>query len=168
MRGGGPRRRVRNLLPGALAKRGVSFGELARRARLSVPVVARLRATHSNPSLDVVERLAAALDRPVEALFRLQAVGRRRPWSGGSPRRGLGPLLAERGWSEEQLARAAGLDRAHLNRIKNGRARPTIGTALAIARALAVPVAIAFPASRARRVRPGRASRAQSQCDFRA
>jgi transcriptional regulator with XRE-family HTH domain len=64
-------------------------------------------------------------------------------------------LLAERGWSDVELAARAGLDRAHVNQVKNGRALPTVGTALAIARALGVPVAEAFPpGSTARRRRP--------------
>jgi transcriptional regulator with XRE-family HTH domain len=39
----------------------------------------------------------------------------------------------------------SGLDRAHVNQVKNGRAAPTVATALALARALDVPVATAFP-----------------------
>jgi transcriptional regulator with XRE-family HTH domain len=54
-------------------------------------------------------------------------------------------LLAERGWSDTVLASRARLDRAHVNQVKNGRALPTVATALAIARALGVPVATAFP-----------------------
>ena len=60
-------------------------------------------------------------------------------------RNALSRLLASRGWTDARLAARAGLDRAHLNQLKNGRALPTVGTALAIARALGVPVAIAFP-----------------------
>jgi transcriptional regulator with XRE-family HTH domain len=57
----------------------------------------------------------------------------------------VGRLLAERGWSDARLAARARLDRAHVNQVKNGRALPTVATALAIARALGVPVADAFP-----------------------
>jgi transcriptional regulator with XRE-family HTH domain len=60
-------------------------------------------------------------------------------------RNALGPLCARRGWSDVDLAARAGLDRAHVNQVKNGRAAPTIATALALARALGVPVALAFP-----------------------
>ena len=60
-------------------------------------------------------------------------------------RNAVAPLLAARGWSDTRLARAAGLDRAHVNQVKNGRALPTVATALAIAAALRVPVAVAFP-----------------------
>jgi len=66
----------------------------------------------------------------------------------------IGRLLAARSWSDTELARRAGLDRAHVNQVKNGRALPTVATALAICRALGVPVAAAFPpGSSARRVR---------------
>jgi transcriptional regulator with XRE-family HTH domain len=57
----------------------------------------------------------------------------------------LAPLLAARGWTDATLAARAGLDRAHVNQLKNGRALPTVATALAVARALGVPVAAAFP-----------------------
>ena len=60
-------------------------------------------------------------------------------------RNALVRLLAERGWSDAELAARAGLDRAHLNQVKNGRALPTVATALVLARALGVPVATIFP-----------------------
>jgi transcriptional regulator with XRE-family HTH domain len=64
-------------------------------------------------------------------------------------------LLAARGWSDTELAARAGLDRAHVNQVKNGRALPTVATALALARALGVAMAVVFPpgASGARRRR---------------
>ncbi|MCW5892923.1 MAG: helix-turn-helix domain-containing protein [bacterium] len=70
-------------------------------------------------------------------------------------RNALVRLLAERAWTDAELAERAGLDRAHLNLLKNGRALPTVATALAIARALGVSVAAAFPpgSSTARRTR---------------
>src|SRR5213593_3643477 len=60
-------------------------------------------------------------------------------------RNAVAHLLAERGWTDAALAAGAGLDRAHVNQVKNGRALPTVATALAIARALGVSVAVAFP-----------------------
>ena len=60
-------------------------------------------------------------------------------------RNALSRLLAVRGWTDARLATRAGIDRAHCNQVKNGRALPTVGTALAIARALGVPVAVVFP-----------------------
>jgi putative molybdopterin biosynthesis protein len=68
-------------------------------------------------------------------------------------RNAIGPLAAARGWSDGELARRSGLDRAHLNLLKNGRAQPQVATALALASALGVSVATVFPpgASTARR-----------------
>jgi transcriptional regulator with XRE-family HTH domain len=60
-------------------------------------------------------------------------------------RNAVAQLLAERGWTDGRLAARARLDRAHVNQVKNGRALPRIATALAIARALGVPIAVAFP-----------------------
>jgi transcriptional regulator with XRE-family HTH domain len=69
-------------------------------------------------------------------------------------RNAISRLLATGGQSDAELARRTGLDRAHVNQLKNGRALPTVATALAIARALGVPVAVAFPpGSSARRTR---------------
>jgi transcriptional regulator with XRE-family HTH domain len=70
----------------------------------------------------------------------------------------LAPLLAARGWTDATLAARAGLDRAHVNQLKNARALPTVGTALAIARALGVPVAIAFPPGSSARRRTRRSA----------
>jgi len=61
-------------------------------------------------------------------------------------RNALGRVLATRGWSDVELAARAGLDRAHVNQVKNGRAMPTVATALALARALGVDVSTIFPA----------------------
>ncbi|MFN8543953.1 MAG: helix-turn-helix transcriptional regulator [Candidatus Binatia bacterium] len=57
----------------------------------------------------------------------------------------IGRLLAGRNWTDGDLAAASGLDRAHVNQVKNGRRLPTVATALVIARALGVSVAAAFP-----------------------
>lgn len=71
-------------------------------------------------------------------------------------RNALPRLLALRGWSDLDLAARAGLDRAHVNQVKNGRALPTVATALAVARGLGVPVAVAFPPGSSSRRRPVR------------
>jgi transcriptional regulator with XRE-family HTH domain len=60
-------------------------------------------------------------------------------------RNALVRLLGARGWTDGELAARAGLDRTHVNQLKNGRVSPTVATALALARALGVPVATAFP-----------------------
>ena len=65
----------------------------------------------------------------------------------------IGPLAVARGWSDRDLGHQAQLDRAHVNLLKNGRCRPSVATALAVANALGVAVAVVFPpgASGARR-----------------
>ena len=57
----------------------------------------------------------------------------------------LSRLLATRGWTDGELASRAALDRAHVNQLKNGRALPTVATALAIAGALGVALEAVFP-----------------------
>ena len=52
----------------------------------------------------------------------------------------LSRLLAAHGWTDGQLAARTALDRAHVNQLKNGRALPTVATALVIAEALGVTV----------------------------
>lgn len=52
----------------------------------------------------------------------------------------LNRVLHERGLAEAEVATVARLDQGHLNRIKNGRVRPTLVTALRIANALGLPV----------------------------
>ena len=54
-------------------------------------------------------------------------------------------LLARRGWTDTALAVRAGLDRSHVNHVKNRRSEPTVATALAIARAFGCSVADVFP-----------------------
>ncbi len=74
-------------------------------------------------------------------------------------RNALVPLLAARDWTDAELAARAGLDRAHVNQLKNGRALPTVATALALARALGVPVATVFPPGSSVSRRPSRGVR---------
>ncbi len=57
----------------------------------------------------------------------------------------LSRLLATRGWTDGELASRVALDRAHVNQLKNGRALPTVATALAIAGALGVALEAVFP-----------------------
>jgi len=145
MRVVGAPRGVHNRLPAVLARLDVPLGELARRTMLPARVLARLRSPRANPPFHVAERVARALDVRVEEIFRLRARVRAKGGGVTAARTGLGPLLAELRLSDVQLASAAGLDRAHVNRLKNGRTRPSVGTALAIAAALGVDVAAVFP-----------------------
>jgi transcriptional regulator with XRE-family HTH domain len=52
----------------------------------------------------------------------------------------IGRILYARNLREHDLARRAGLTESHLNRIKNGRAIPSLKTALRICAALDLPV----------------------------
>ncbi len=60
------------------------------------------------------------------------------------PRNWIPRLLTERDWSDGELAQRCGLSRAHLNRVKNRRVRPTLRDALIIATAFGVPVEAVF------------------------
>jgi transcriptional regulator with XRE-family HTH domain len=71
-------------------------------------------------------------------------------------RNAVARLLAARGWGDAELAARAQLDRAHVNQVKNGRALPTVASALAIAHALGVRVAVAFPPGTSAKRRPAR------------
>ena len=52
----------------------------------------------------------------------------------------LNRVLHERGLAEGDVATIARLDQGHLNRIKNGRVKPTLVTAMRIANALGLSV----------------------------
>jgi DNA-binding XRE family transcriptional regulator len=58
-------------------------------------------------------------------------------------------FAAQAGLPDAAVAARAGVSRAHLNRIKNGRAVPRVGTAIALARALHVKVAQLYQLRRA-------------------
>ena len=146
----GVSRTIHNRLPAILARLDVPLGELARRTMLPARVLARLRSPRANPPFRVAQRIACALDVRVEEIFGLHERGHATGRGAVAARRGLGPLLAELRLSDVELASAAGLDRAHVNRLKNGRTRPSVGTALAIAAALGVDVVAVFPAPEAR------------------
>jgi len=56
----------------------------------------------------------------------------------------LSRLLYERGLTDGEVARRAGLPRSRINRLKNGHVRPTVRDALLIASALGVRVRDVF------------------------
>jgi transcriptional regulator with XRE-family HTH domain len=62
---------VTNRLPLLLRQRDVTWTELARRTLLSRGQLTRLRVRDANPRLAVAQRVAAALDVPVESVWRL-------------------------------------------------------------------------------------------------
>ena len=66
-----------NRLPALLARRGMTWGELARRTLLPAALLGRLRAPGANPRLSVAERVAAALGVPVESVWALDPRRRR-------------------------------------------------------------------------------------------
>lgn len=55
-------------------------------------------------------------------------------------RNNLNRIMFELGLAEGELASVCQLDQGHLNRIKNGRVKPSLVTALRIGRALGMPV----------------------------
>jgi hypothetical protein len=62
---------VANRLPEYLRRHGIPWGELSRRTLLPPRLLGRLRAHTANPRLAIAERIAAALDVPIEALWAL-------------------------------------------------------------------------------------------------
>jgi hypothetical protein len=62
---------VTNRLPLVLRQRDITWTELARRTLLSRGQLTRLRVRDANPRLAVAQRVAAALDMPVESVWRL-------------------------------------------------------------------------------------------------
>ena len=60
------------------------------------------------------------------------------------PENVISRLAYELGWSDGELARKAGITRSRLNRIKNGRIRPSVRDALLISRALGCPLERVF------------------------
>ncbi len=62
---------VTSRLPRLLRQRDITWTELARRTLLSRGHMARLHARNANPRLVVAERVAAALDVPVESVWQL-------------------------------------------------------------------------------------------------
>jgi transcriptional regulator with XRE-family HTH domain len=62
---------VTNRLSLLLRQRDITWTELARRSLLSRGQLTRLRARDANPRLAVAERVATALDVPVEAVWQL-------------------------------------------------------------------------------------------------
>ena len=53
-------------------------------------------------------------------------------------------LIGRRGWSDGDLAARTGLSREHVNRLKNGRVRPTLRDGLLISEASGLPIEAIF------------------------
>ena len=58
-------------LPRLLRQRGMTWAELGRRAQLTRTQLARLGDQHANPRLLVADRIARALELPVESIWQL-------------------------------------------------------------------------------------------------
>jgi len=69
---------VRNRLPTLLRRRRIPWGELARRMLLPTQRLRALRAPDANPRLALAERVADALELPIEAVWALAPRDRRR------------------------------------------------------------------------------------------
>jgi transcriptional regulator with XRE-family HTH domain len=55
--------------------------------------------------------------------------------------------INKRGWSQSDCARAADLNRAVINKLLNGKSKPQPYTLIAIARALKIPIEVAYRAA---------------------
>jgi len=77
----------------------------------------------------------------------------------------LNRILFERGLAEGELASVSRLDQGHLNRIKNGRVKPSLVTALRIGSALGMPVDQIFYLEDPEAVEPSVPSRANARAE---
>jgi transcriptional regulator with XRE-family HTH domain len=49
-------------------------------------------------------------------------------------------IRSGKGWTQQQLAESAGLDRTYISGLEHGKQNPTLGALLRLARALDVPL----------------------------
>lgn len=121
--------------------------DLARAAGLTAAGLAYLEAGKRRPSLETALALAKALGRPVDSfLVPIGAAGRSaRNFRKREPKgkrdaahfaANLYHWRTDRGMSRDDLARAAGLTVSTLENLEQGRRRPTLDTAAALAFAL--------------------------------
>lgn len=114
-------------------KRNMSLQELARKAELSVSYLSEIERGKKQPSLEVVEKLAAALNISKNAFFD-ESVTRKRDTSSVGDR--IRILRQEKGISLSELAEKAGISATYLCQIEKGHALPSLSTLKAIAQAL--------------------------------
>jgi methylmalonyl-CoA mutase cobalamin-binding subunit/DNA-binding XRE family transcriptional regulator len=77
-------------------------------------------------------------------------------------------LRSDRGWTQQQLAEAAGLDRTYISGLEHGKQNPTLGALLRLMRALEVPLdrlVILGPEGAGQAARPGGARRQDPRGD---
>ncbi|MDN5331041.1 MAG: hypothetical protein PWP45_266 [Tepidanaerobacteraceae bacterium] len=114
-------------------KRNMSLKELAQKANLSVSYLCEIERGKKHPSLEVIEKLAAALNISKDALFYENLT---RGSSTTSTGERISILRRERGLSLSELAQKAGISATYLCQIENGNVLPSLATLKAIARAL--------------------------------
>ena len=114
-------------------KRNMSLKELAEKANLSVSYLCEIERGKKQPSLEVIEKLASALNISKDALF-----DEHFPKGSGTTSTGerISILRRERGLSLSELAQKAGISATYLCQIENGHVLPSLATLKAIARAL--------------------------------
>ncbi|MFO7151884.1 MAG: helix-turn-helix domain-containing protein [Bacillota bacterium] len=114
-------------------KRSMSLKELAEKAGLSVSYLCEIERGKKLPSIEVIEKLAAALNISKDALFE-ESPSKKGPST--SPGERISILRRERGLSLSELAERAGISATYLCQIENGKVLPSLATLKAIAKAL--------------------------------
>jgi len=116
-------------------ERGYTLAELSQRARLSISYLSEIERNHKTPSVRAIDRLAAALNVPKNALIPLEAVDQGLT---------LGDKLRlqreERRLTLNEVALQAGISASHLSDIERGQADPSIETLRNLAKVLDLPI----------------------------
>lgn len=114
-------------------KRGLSLADLAERSKLSVSYLSEIERGIKQPSLDTLEKLAAALNISVQGFFTEKD---------SSSVLTLGDkivmLRQEKKMSQAQLAERAGISTTYLCQIERGNVTPSLDTLKTLAEALNV------------------------------
>lgn len=119
----------------AREERGLSLTNLAERASLSVSYLSEVENGRKSPSLQVVQRLAAALNLEPAALFASGPQGRI------TPGERIRLLRTEQDLTLAQVANKVGIGASYLSEIERGRVSPAPATLNRIAEALDTGVA---------------------------
>ncbi len=117
-------------------KRGLSQADLALAAGLHRTHIHLLEyGKRRAPRLDTVAKLAAALEISADDLYASDVLPDQLAWT-------LKSLRRARGYTQQQVAKKAGLSASAYSRIERGQSDPPWGTVLRIARALRAEVRI--------------------------
>ncbi len=114
----------------AREERGLSLTRLAEMANISVSYLSEVENGRKSPSLQVVQRLAEALNLEMAALFDSSIQERI------TPGERVRILRAEKGLTLAQLAKTVGIGASYLSEIERGRVNPAPATLGRIAEAL--------------------------------